>query len=132
MRVAGLGFRRAAGTASLRAALDAALGAAPDATLDTAGATGLDALATAAEKADAPALRALAADLGLPIHAVAREDLAAQPTPTRSDRVRAQWATGSLAEAAALAAAGPGARLIAPRSVSPDGMATAAIAETDT
>ncbi|NNK15876.1 MAG: precorrin methylase, partial [Sulfitobacter sp.] len=36
---------------------------------------------------------------------------------------------GSLAEAAALAAAGPNARLVAARVVSGDGMATAAIAE---
>ena len=39
--------------------------------------------------------------------------------------------SGSLAEAAALAALAPGARLIAPRVTSEDGMATCAIAEGD-
>ncbi len=55
--------------------------------------------------------------------------LAAQPVLTRSERVAERFGTGSVAEAAALAAAGPGARLVAPRVVSTDGMATAAIAE---
>ncbi|HZV10809.1 MAG TPA: precorrin methylase, partial [Novosphingobium sp.] len=44
-------------------------------------------------------------------------------------RMIARFGTGSLAEALALVAAGPGARLIAPRHISTDGMATAAIAQ---
>lgn len=88
----------------------------------------LDALATAARKADSPALQALAARWGLPVIALPDDRLAAQTTPTESARVRAVTGTGSLAEAAALAAAGPGARLLAPRALSPDGQATAAIA----
>jgi cobalt-precorrin 5A hydrolase len=39
------------------------------------------------------------------------------------------FGTGSIAEASALVAAGPGARLRGPRAVSADGTATAAIAE---
>lgn len=118
IRVAGLGFRAPASLASLRAALVAAGGPA-----------GLAALATAAAKAEAPVLHALAAELGLPIRAIAAPEIEAQTTLTRSARVEALHGTGSLAEAAALAAAGPGARLLGPRAIAPDGMATAAIAE---
>ena len=74
-------------------------------------------------------LRWLAALMGLPVHAVTPDALAAQTCITHSPRVQALYGTGSVAEAAALAAAGPGARLLAPRAQSADGMATAAIAE---
>ena len=118
MKIAGLGFRKAAGVASLRDALAAA-----------GGAEGVAALATADSKAGAAALQAFARELGLPVRAVGPAALAAVETPTWSDRVAAHVGIGSLAEAAALAAAGPGARLLAPRAKSGDGMATAAIAE---
>ncbi len=118
MKIAGMGFREAAGIDSLRSALMAA-----------GGTDGIVALATATEKADAQALIALAAELRLPIRAIAPVALAAVETQTWSDRVASRFGTGSLAEAAALAAAGPAARLLAPRAVSADGMATAAIAE---
>lgn len=114
MRVAGLGFRKAAGVASLADALDRAGRA--------------DALATAPDKAEAPAIRDLARATGLPLLAV---EVAGTDTPTRSARVAALYGTGSLAEAAALAALAPGARLVAPRVTSQDGMATCAIAEGD-
>jgi cobalt-precorrin 5A hydrolase len=118
MRIAGMGFRKTAGIDSLRSALLAA-----------GGTDGVVALATAADKAEARALIALAAELRLRICAIAPTALAAVETQTRSDRVAARFGTGSLAEAAALAAAGAGARLLGPRAVSADGMATAAIAE---
>ena len=118
MKIAGIGFRKAAGIESLRSALVAA-----------GGTDGLVALATATEKAHAVSLVALAAELHLPICAIAPAALAAVETPTRSARVDARFGTGSLAEAAALAAAGPDARLVRARAVSVDGMATAAIAE---
>ena len=118
MKIAGIGFRKAAGVDALRDALAAA-----------GGAEGVGALATAQSKAGAAALLAFARELGLPIRAVAPADLAAVETPTWSDRVAAHAGAGSLAEAAALAAAGPGARLLGPRSISVNGMATAAIAE---
>ncbi|MFT8674744.1 MAG: cobalamin biosynthesis protein [Acetobacter sp.] len=117
MKVAGFGFRRAASIASLRDALAAA-----------GGPQGLDALATLAHKADAPALQALAAETGLPIRAIAAEALADIDTPTRSARIMARFGTGSIAEALALAAAGAGARLLGPRACSTDAMAVAAIA----
>jgi cobalt-precorrin 5A hydrolase len=118
MKIAGMGFRKGAGIDSLRGALIAA-----------GGTNGLVALATAAEKAEAPSLIALAAELRLPICAIAPTALAAMETQTRSDRIASRFGTGSVAEASALAAAGPAARLLGPRAVSADGMATAAIAE---
>ncbi len=118
MRVAGLGFREAANVASLRDALARA-----------GGTEGLVALATADEKASARCLQELAAELALPIRGVAPSALAAAETVTLSDRVAARFGAGSVAEAAALAAAGPAARLLGPRAISHDGMATAAIAE---
>lgn len=117
MRVAGLGFREGADVASLRDALAAA-----------GGAPGVVALATADAKANAGALLVLAAELALPVHAVAPAELAAVTTLTCSANVFARYGAGSLAEAAALAVAGPGARLLGPRAVSSDRMATAAIA----
>jgi cobalt-precorrin 5A hydrolase len=120
MKIAGIGFRETAGIDSLRSAL-----------MSAGGADGVTALATAAEKADALALVALAAELHLPIRAITSGALAAVETETWSKRVAARFGTGSLAEAAALVAAGPAARLLGPRAVSADGMATAAIAEGD-
>ncbi len=117
MKVAGIGFRKGASEAALAAALDAAGG--PDA---------LDALASIAGKAGAEPLASFAARLGLPVIAIGAGSIAAQQTMTQSRRIRRMHGTGSVAEAAALAACGPGARLLGPRTVSPDRMATAAIA----
>ena len=113
MRVAGFGFRRAAGTDSLRAALAMAGG-------DVA------AMATAEDKV--AGLAGLAAELGLPVIGVSVQALAAQNIDG-TDRVKRLFGTGSVAEAAALAAAGQGARLVVTRVTAPDGMAVAAIAE---
>ncbi len=112
MRVAGLGFRQGASLASLADALDRAGPA--------------DVLATSAAKAQAPEILALAQARGLPLLGVT---IAGVMTPTQSPRVMALYGTGSLAEAAALAALGPGARIVTPRVTSQDRMATAAIAE---
>jgi cobalt-precorrin 5A hydrolase len=116
MRVAGFGFRHGTTLAALQ-----------DALIRAGGPQGLTALATVTHKA--AGLRALATALDLPLITIPPETLAAQPTFTRSPRVIALYGTGSLAEAAALAAAGPGAYLLAPRAQSQDGTATAAIAE---
>ncbi len=118
MRVAGLGFRGAATFESLNDALERAGG-------------NVDALATAEIKAGQPAVRILAKALGLPLLSISRARLGAEETLTHSSLVEAQFGTGSVAEAAALAAAGPGARLLGPRVASGDGLATAAIAERD-
>ena len=113
MRVAGFGFRKSASLASLQAALALAGGK-------------VDALATVEDKVSG--LTALAQDMGLPLIAVTRAALAAQPR-AGSSKVQDLYQTGSVAESSALAAAGPGATLVASRVTSPDGMAVAAIAE---
>ncbi|MBR0963928.1 cobalamin biosynthesis protein [Bradyrhizobium diazoefficiens] len=120
MKVAGLGFRQDVTLASLREALLAAGGPA-----------GLAAVATVSDKADAEVLQQLARECGVPIKAISADLLACVDTPTQSELVLEKFGTGSVAEAAALAAAGPHARLIAPRAVSQDRTATAAIAEGD-
>ncbi|MBB4369288.1 cobalt-precorrin 5A hydrolase [Bradyrhizobium sp. cir1] len=120
MKVAGLGFRKDVTLASLREALLAA-----------GGAEGLAAVATVSDKADADALKQLACECGVPIRAVPAETLAGIDTLTQSKFIAEKFGTGSVAEAAALAAAGPRARLIATRAVSQDRTATAAIAEGD-
>ncbi|KIC30702.1 cobalamin biosynthesis protein [Leisingera sp. ANG-M6] len=121
MKVAGIGFRSAATAADLQAAL-ALTGAQ------------VDALASVAEKAGAPAMQEFARSIGLPVIALENQDIAGEQTLTCSPRIKARFGTGSLAEAAALAGARhgvPGAqsRLLAPRVVTADGLATAAIAE---
>ncbi len=117
MLIAGFGFRESADVASLEDALAAA-----------GGMEGVAAFATAEEKAGATALVSLAAEFGLPVIAVTPAAMMAAETLTRSDLVMERFGTGSVAEAAALAAGGRGARLLGPRSVSRDGMATAALA----
>jgi cobalt-precorrin 5A hydrolase len=116
VRVAGFGFRSGAGVESLAAALEAA-----------GGATGVGWLATVEAKAGG--LAALAERLGLPVVGVTTARLTDAKVATRSEASLAAWGTGSVAEASALVAAGPGARLLTARRVSPDGRATCAIAE---
>jgi cobalt-precorrin 5A hydrolase len=116
MIVAGFGFRSETTLAALQDALSRA-----------GGPEGITHLATLAAKA--PGLAPLGNLLGLPVIALPPEALIDQPTLTRSARVQALHGTGSVAEAAALGAAGPGARLRGPRVASSDGTATAAIAE---
>ncbi|MCK1715378.1 MULTISPECIES: cobalamin biosynthesis protein [unclassified Bradyrhizobium] len=120
MRVAGFGFKQDVTLDSLREALVAAGGLA-----------GLAAVATVIEKAGTEALKQLAQECGVPIKAVPADVLADVDTSTQSKRIIEKFGTGSVAEAAALAAAGPRARLIATRAVSRDRTATAAIAEGD-
>lgn len=120
MKVAGFGFRRDVTVASLREALIAA-----------GGTDGLAAVATVSDKADGDALMRLAGELGLPIRSVPPDMLAGIATSTQSGRINEAFGTGSVAEAAALAAAGRDARLVSARVVSEDRTATAAIAEGD-
>ncbi|MHA7876316.1 cobalamin biosynthesis protein [Roseivivax sp.] len=121
MIVAGFGFRAGASAASLADAFEKAGGAAR-----------AQVLATAEDKARAPAFAAFAREVGLPARGVDSAALARQQTATQSPAARAARGTGSLAEAAALAAAGPGARLIGPRVISGDRMATCALAMGET
>jgi len=116
MIVAGFGFRGAATTESLHSALKAAKGRYSP-----------DCIATVADKA--VALQPLSAATGLPVISLSAADIAATQTQTRSGASLRARNTGSVAEAAALAAAGPGAHLLAPRSISDDRMATCALAK---
>jgi cobalt-precorrin 5A hydrolase len=122
MIVAGIGCRRGAAAADIEAAIRAALARtgieAPD----------LKAIATGSAKATEPGIAATALSLGLKIMPIGDAALkaAGARVATRSDRVLALIGVPSLAEAAALAAAGPSSRLIASRLVV--GAATCALA----
>ncbi|MEO9516215.1 MAG: cobalamin biosynthesis protein [Paracoccaceae bacterium] len=118
MIVAGFGFRGSASVASLRDALSQASG-----TLDVTH------LATVSDKGKTDVFLELAKALGLPIVEACAPQLIAQPTQTQSTASHAARHTGSVAEASALAAAGPCARLLAPRSISTDRLATCALAQ---
>ena len=108
---AGIGLTSRAGEAALIACLEAALQR-----LDLTPAD-LAAIATLSDKAAEPALSALATRLRLPLIAVPRAALqrAGAGCASHSDRVVTLHGVGSVAEAAALAAAGSGARLVLPR-----------------
>ncbi|SHJ72664.1 cobalt-precorrin 5A hydrolase [Shimia gijangensis] len=117
MIVAGFGFRRTATVASLRAALTAT---APK---------GVEMLAAPVDKAFAECLQTLAREMSLPVQPVQDEALQAVETTTLSEVSQSHRGTGSVAEACALVAAGPQAELLTTRQVSPDRMATCAIAK---
>ena len=109
MIVAGVGCRKGASSDAVRSAITAAL--------DRAGypADALDLIATSAAKGGEPGISAAALALGLPLVLVPQTDLeaAGARTASRAERVIAITGAPSLAEAAALAAGGPQARLVA-------------------
>ncbi|MEP2534180.1 cobalamin biosynthesis protein [Shimia sp.] len=117
MIVAGFGFRASATVASLRAAMAATGHPAPDV------------LATPSDKAHSDCIRQIAQELSLEILPIPPQKMQTMATETHSETVRAKRGTGSVAEACALAAAGNNARLLTPRHVSPDRLATCAIAK---
>lgn len=116
MIVAGFGCTSRAGLASLKDAL-ARYDPAPCVT------------ALACPEARQAMVSPLARALGLPLIALPHAALAGIATPTQSARSMDAYGTGSVAEACALVAAGPGAYLLAGRQVSADGLATCAIAK---
>ena len=120
--VAGIGFRRNTGPDEIAALITRAL--------RQAGVVGtaLAAVATAADRAGEPAIAAAAAGFGLTPYPVGPDALAASDARvvTRSTRIENLRGIGSLAEAAALAVAGPESRLVLPRIAS--GGATCALA----
>ena len=79
-------------------------------------------VATIDRRAGDPVVRSL----GLPVRAFTAEALAGVDVPSPSETVRAAVGTPSVAEAAALLAAGPGAELVVAKQVSPQ--ATVAVA----
>ena len=125
MMIAGVGCRRGTSAAAIETVIAAALA--------HAGLTShrIDLLATAAFKGNEPGIAAAAAARGVRLILVAQADLArAGGRATHSRRVAALVGVGSVAEAAALAAGGPAARLVVPRIVI--GPATCALAQTAT
>jgi len=122
MIVAGVGCRRGASAPDVEAAVRAALARANIAT------DALDAIATIAEKRNEAGIRAAAERLGVCFVVVSENALktASDRTVTSSERTLALMGVASVAEAAALAAAGPLARLISPRLAM--GAATCALA----
>ena len=122
MIVAGIGCRRGAPAPDIEAAVRAALVRANI----TAGE--LDVIATIAAKRGEVGIQAAAEKLGVCVIVVSEADLktASDRPATRSERVLALTGVPSVAETAALAAAGPAARLISPRLVV--GAATCALA----
>jgi cobalt-precorrin 5A hydrolase len=124
MIVAGVGCKSGASAREIEAAIGAALSQAGVAN----GALGL--IATSSAKTEEPGLAAAATGRGLKVVFVPQADLqaAGSRTLTHSERVLAISGVPSVSEAAALAAAGPGARLLGPRVAV--GPATCALAVT--
>ncbi|MFI0474077.1 cobalamin biosynthesis protein [Halomonas sp. HMF6819] len=116
MKVAGLGYSSEATLDSLSQALEALI--------ERFGP--VERLAAAESKQ--ALVQRLGQARGLSVSLVADEALARAETLTHSARSHQAFGTGSVAEAAALLAAGPGARLLAPRLISNDRKATAALA----
>jgi len=122
MIVAGIGCRKGAAAADISAAIADALARA---NLTT---EALDLIAAPEFKSGERGIAAAAAALGVPLVLLAEADLqaAGARTQSRSERVLALMGVPSVAEAAALAAGGPAARLIVPRMTV--GAATCAVA----
>ncbi|APH71051.1 cobalamin biosynthesis protein CbiG [Aquibium oceanicum] len=122
MMVAGIGCRKGVSSAEILAALDAALSA------HGLARTQIDALASLPQKRGEPALADVASLLQRPL--ILADETALEATKktilTRSKASLAATGHGSVAEAAALAVAGPAARLLGPRIAA--GPATCAIA----
>lgn len=112
--VAGFGCRSRATTDAFAAALAAT------------GVSRVDRFAIPKDRA--ALLEAFAHTTGVDVVAVAAEDLGGTTTPTQSPTSLAARDTGSVAEAAALVAAGAGARVTVTRCISPDRSVTCAIA----
>jgi len=125
MIVAGVGCRRGAPAPDIETAIRMALQSAGIA------ADALDAIATAQAKGAEAGIAVAAEKLGVRVVLVPEAELktASARTTTRSERVLALIGVPSVAEAAALAAAGPSARLVSPRLVI--GAATCALAATE-
>jgi len=125
MIVAGVGCRKGASAREIGAAIAAALSRAGLRT------HALDVIAAPAVKSSEAGIAGAASDLGVPLVLVPRAELeaAGARTLTRSERVISFMGVPSAAEAAALAAAGPAGRLVAPRTAV--GPATCALATSE-
>ncbi|RUR55844.1 cobalamin biosynthesis protein [Vreelandella populi] len=118
LKVAGFGFRQQATLASLEQVLDQLI--AQYGLIDR----------LAAAHSMLLLVQTLGEARNLPVISVADAALASAATLTHSAYSLREKGTGSVAEAVALLAAGSGARLLGPRTVSDDRKATAAVATT--
>ncbi|MGP9666294.1 cobalamin biosynthesis protein [Halomonas sp. AOP22-C1-8] len=118
LKVAGFGFRQQATLESLEQALDQLI----------AEYGPVDQLAAASSML--PLVEALGSARNISVISVADAELVSVTTLTHSAYSLREKGTGSVAEAVALLAAGSGARLLGPRTVSNDRKATAAVATT--
>ena len=109
--VVGLGARPDTAAPALEAAIRAALAEAGRSPRD------VGVLATLDRRAAEEGVRALAAELGWELTGYPAGELAAQRVVSTSETVAAAVGTPSVAEAAALAAAGPGATLVVPKRI---------------
>ncbi|HEX7876363.1 MAG TPA: cobalamin biosynthesis protein [Sphingobium sp.] len=116
MIVAGFGCRNGTEENALRAAFNALPKGPP-----------MTALATLSHKA--PLLAPLARALNLNLILIDPLQIEGFPTPTISPASLAAYRTGSVAEAVALIAAGPGATLLSRRVIARQGHATCALAQ---
>ena len=107
----GVGARRGTDAAAVRAAVDAVL---TGAGIDSAE---VAVLATVDRRADEPGLREAAAARGWRLAALPASELARRDVPNPSAAVAAAVGTPSVAEAAALCAAGPHSRLLVGKTV---------------
>ncbi|GGC86045.1 cobalamin biosynthesis protein [Chelatococcus reniformis] len=125
MIVAGFGCRKGVSVAQVKAAFDVAL---LQAALDPGAVTRL---AAPAHKRDEAALTAFAGAMALPLVFVTASELAATADHvlSASERVEEVLGVPSASEAAALAVAGPNARLLGPRVAV--GAVTCALAQID-
>lgn len=117
LKVAGFGFRSETPLASLAQALDQLI--------EQYGAIHR----LAAAHSMLPLVQQLGRVRSLEVITVADAELSSVATLTHSARSMQARGTGSVAEAVALLAAGPGATLLGPRLISADRQATAAVAE---
>jgi cobalt-precorrin 5A hydrolase/precorrin-3B C17-methyltransferase len=118
------------GAGASRGADPSGLAAAVAAALDASGRDPacVSAVATAEVKADEPAIVALARSLGVPLLTYPAEVLAGRPVPNPSPVVDAAVGTPSVAEAAAMMAAGPDSTLVSEKTVSAGRDSTVAVA----
>ena len=123
MIVAGVGCRKGVQAADIEAVITAAF------VRSGIAISQLRLIATSAVKGGEPGIAAAATAIGVPLVLIPQDDLVAAGarSATRSERVIALTGVPSVAEAAALAAGGPAARLVLPRIAV--GPATCALAE---
>lgn len=123
--VAGVGLRAGTAAEEILACIDLALGAIGARRDEIAR------LATLATRSGEDGLAAAARTLGSPVSAIPDEALRGFEAgcATRSTRIQSLYGVGSVAEAAALAAAGPGGVLVQPRVTTQ--RVTCALARTD-